>query len=153
MRAMDYRKIRETLQAIRFERRMDVPELAEEAGINKSTLYRLEDVSEDAERAVDLETIEKLTSAMEITLSEFFRRIEGLPAHGEGVTLPSRNSSIGAAHDSQVSSAITDQAVLLAVGNTLADAVDRGFDRLEAILSREQATAPRRAAPKRASRD
>lgn len=77
---MDYRAVRQALQALRFERRMDVPELAEAAGINKTTLYRLEEFDADPDRAVDLGTLEKLTNALDLTLSEFFLRIEGLNA-------------------------------------------------------------------------
>lgn len=74
---MDYRGIRAALQALRVERKMGVPELAEEASLAKTTVYRLEDLAEDPDREIDLATLEKLVSALGLTLSEFFARLEG----------------------------------------------------------------------------
>lgn len=93
MRGMDYRRVREALKALRFEKKLGVPDLAQDAGLAKTTLYRLEDVDDDPAREVDLVTLEKLVVAMGLTLSEFFAKIESgvdLNQGHEGVTtLPS----------------------------------------------------------------
>jgi transcriptional regulator with XRE-family HTH domain len=72
MLAMDYKRLRGALRDIRFERRMTVPELAEETGLAKSTIYRLEELEEEPDRELDLDTLEKVTAALGITLSHFF---------------------------------------------------------------------------------
>lgn len=77
MLAMDWRRVRETLRDLRIESKMDVPELAEEAGVNKTTVYRLEELDEEPDRVIALATIEGLVRAMGLTLATFFARVEG----------------------------------------------------------------------------
>lgn len=83
---MDYRRLRETLQKLRFERRMGVPELAEDAQLAKTTVYRIEDIEAEPNREIDLNTLEKLTTALGIGLAEFFARLEGREHHPQPTT-------------------------------------------------------------------
>jgi transcriptional regulator with XRE-family HTH domain len=78
MLAMDWRRVRKTLQELRIEKKMGVPELADDAGLAKSTVYRIEDVDDEPDKELDLLTIEKLTAAMDVPLSTFFARVEGV---------------------------------------------------------------------------
>lgn len=68
---VNYRRVREVLRDRRFERRMSVPDLAEEAKVDKTTVYRLEDLENDPDRIPDFETIEKLVEALDMPMSEF----------------------------------------------------------------------------------
>lgn len=142
MRGMDYRRLREALRALRFEKKLGVPELATDAGLNKTTVYRLEDVDTEPDRELDLVTLEKLTTAMGLTLSEFFARIEGLPAQPFG-----DRSSHGA--DTALSSAThVPESLFIAGLQNLALTIDRAVDRLIAARTparraRKQTATPR----------
>jgi transcriptional regulator with XRE-family HTH domain len=82
MLTMDWRRVRETLRDLRLEKKIGPTELADDAGIAKTTVYRIEDVNKDPDKEMDLETIEKLTAAMDVPLSVFFARVEGITEAG-----------------------------------------------------------------------
>lgn len=64
------------LKRLRTDARMSAEEFAEEAGVSRSTIYRLESGETDDP---DLPTLRGLAKALDLSLSEFFRHIEGRP--------------------------------------------------------------------------
>lgn len=77
---MERDAIRRGLRAVRRERKITLRELHTKTGISPSTVNRIERVEKYPAHKADLETVSALVSAMGLTLSEFFRRIEGLPS-------------------------------------------------------------------------
>lgn len=85
---MDYVRARDVLRERRFELRLSIKDLASMADVERTTVYRVENTKAAPDYRPDFETMEKLASAMNLTLSQFFARIEGLPSDGQAVTLP-----------------------------------------------------------------
>lgn len=77
---VDYQKARAVLRERRFELRMRVRDLAEKAEVERTTIYHLEKIEKEPGHEPDFKTIEKLASAMGFSMSEFFARLEGVPA-------------------------------------------------------------------------
>jgi transcriptional regulator with XRE-family HTH domain len=142
---MDYERVRRTLRDLRAERKMGVPELASEAGINKTTLYRLEDL-DDSERGPDLETIEKLVTALGSSLTEFFARVEGAgtvadPGQSKGIAREATDPPVRAASIVRGELSTTDRGIITGGFAAVVEALERSTTRL--IEAREQAPAAR----------
>lgn len=70
------------LRQLRTDAGMTPEELADDAGVSKSSVYRIES-GETA--SPDVETLRRLADALDLTLSQFFGRIEGAgPSLSEG---------------------------------------------------------------------
>lgn len=100
---LDWRAVRAELRRLR-----DVNELTREAlqklsGVEKTTIYRIENTKELPDYKPDFETIEALLRAMEVSLSAFFLRIEGLP--------PTRQTDPESAHSTPSAGAGDDRAL------------------------------------------
>lgn len=153
---VDSRQVCLALRQLISEAKLSAEEFADEAGVARATVYRIEG-ADKKKYSPRTETISALVESRGLTITAFFARIEGLPTPvAAGHNAPAIPASTGAtAHDHSVpsASAISDKAVVLAVGDTIADAVDRGFARVEAFLIGQQAAAPRVAASKRAPRN
>lgn len=128
---MDWTAIRLELRAVRKEtkasgRRASGLYLKETAGVDPSTLNRIEGVKKYPNHKPDLETIEALVRAMGLTLSAFFARIEGVSVSpptikaDDGDSLPAT---------SVVSFEEQGQFLLAATGQLVA-AIDRAADRI-----------------------
>ena len=86
---VDWRGIRQALRVRRAELHLGVNELREKSGVGRTTIYRIENISELPDHVMSLETVEALSSAMGLTLSELFARSSLLQADAPSVTLPS----------------------------------------------------------------
>jgi len=86
---VDWRGIRNALRMRRAEIQMPVNELRDRSGISRTTIYRIENVTDIPDHEMDLETVAALTNALGLTLSQLFGRIETLRARDEGDIVPS----------------------------------------------------------------
>ena len=75
---MDWAAVRHALRAVRREKRVTLRALHEKTGISPSTVNRIERVSKYPAHKPDLDTLYALVEAMDVTLSEFFGRVEGI---------------------------------------------------------------------------
>ena len=73
---VDWARLRKGLAEARFQAGLEVADLAKLTKLNKTTIYRLEDVDGKPNQKPDLPTIETWVLACELTLSEFFLQIE-----------------------------------------------------------------------------
>jgi len=98
---------------------------------NKSTVNRIENVYGEPDHVPDLDTIERWVLATGVNLSDFFRRVEGLPAGAERAhkgTTPNTTPAPGGRDDedrtvSADRSALDDlRAFIVRLGDVLADA-------------------------------
>lgn len=165
---VDFHRLRAALAKERDRAGMTLDDLAEKSGLNRATIHSIENIKREPDLKPELETVERLASAMELTLSEFFERIEIAPSD-----LPSINSPVTttAASDRQPDIAkgnphgsggevsrsalpLDDIGALLARNLSANVAVTRSLDALVAELraAREQATAPRARKSARAAR-
>lgn len=71
------RQVRRELQRIRGEASPE--EFADQAEVNRATVYRIEDFDGTPKYSPRIETISKLAAARGLTVSAFFAQIEGLP--------------------------------------------------------------------------
>jgi DNA-binding XRE family transcriptional regulator len=85
---MDWGRIRQEIRAVRKEHKITLRILHQKTGVSPSTVNRIERVEKYPAHKPDLETIQTLVSAMDLTLSQFFARIEGLQTHDVSETLP-----------------------------------------------------------------
>lgn len=152
MREMDYRRAKEVLRDRRVELRMGVIELAQEAGLHKTTVYRLEEaIKEDPNKPIEFETMEKLATALDLTLSDFFARIEGLRPTGQP-DQESRTPDPEASHGPSVQKELSDvdRTFFVAIGETLAESFAQSMERF--IAARAHAGAPQKQAAVRGGR-
>lgn len=158
---MDWGAFRDAFRKEREERvgsRAKLVELALERSdekLDESTVFRIET---DETYMPGIDTFARLIEAMPgLSFSEFFGRIEGLPTSPAQENNRPSNLAEAPSHGHPLPSAaaITEKAVLLAVGETIADSIDRGFVRLESFLNqpRKQTATARVGAPKRSPRD
>lgn len=82
--------IGDTLMRLRTDARMTTEELADEAAVGRSTVYRIENGTTPSP---DVDTLRKLTDALDMTLTDFFALVErgesaGLPIVEVGDTTP-----------------------------------------------------------------
>lgn len=170
MPVVDYRRAREVLRARRFDLGLGVNELAKKAQIERTTVYRVENLRELPNYKPEFETMEALATALGLTLSQFFAQIESLQSPTATSTtdepphnLPSTESAVRPVGsqapdaDSVVPlSVVGAQGFLVqllgTLGIELVGAIDRAADRI--IAAREQTTGARakqtrRGAPRR----
>jgi DNA-binding XRE family transcriptional regulator len=83
---VDSQLVRAALRQLRTDANMTPEEFADGAGVSRATVYRIEDLEKTY--APRIETVSMLVESRHITLSEFFARIEGLPAPDVSDTLP-----------------------------------------------------------------
>lgn len=77
--SIDWRGIRDALRIRRAEKRMKVNEVAKKAGVSRTTIYRVENVTDIPEYVIDLETLDALANAMDYTLADVFAAAEHRP--------------------------------------------------------------------------
>lgn len=89
-RVLDWPALRGELRRLRAENDLTREELQKLSGVEKTTIYRIENTKEMPDYKPDFDTVSALLVAMEITLSAFFARIEGVaaPASNESEPLP-----------------------------------------------------------------
>src|SRR5688572_9973838 len=74
--AVDWRALRKELRVRRAELQMSVKDACKKAGIGRTTLYRLENVSGIKDNRMTLATVDALASALGLTLGQLFSKIE-----------------------------------------------------------------------------
>jgi transcriptional regulator with XRE-family HTH domain len=87
--AVDWLGIRNALRVRRAELHMELQELVRKSGIGRTTIYRIENVTDIPDHVMDLETVEAIARAMGLSLSELFLRVEGATL---SVTRPDQGS-------------------------------------------------------------
>jgi transcriptional regulator with XRE-family HTH domain len=75
---MNWRPLREQLRLRRLELRLSLDDLADRASVNRSTIHKLENIKGFPNRTSDLDTIEKLASALNLDVS-----VSVMPLHEE----------------------------------------------------------------------
>jgi len=160
------RKIRVALRQLRVEANMTPEEFADEAGVSRATVYRIEELNTSYAPRVD--TVAALVVSRGMTLSSFFARIEGLQAPSNGGTTSVPLITIQRSLDSNgpnppVSSSsapkpLDDTNAVIAANSAalvhLARALDRIGERLDRLSAvREQTPSPSPAQPKPRVRD
>jgi transcriptional regulator with XRE-family HTH domain len=139
------RQVQDALRQLRIEANLAPEEFADEAAVGRATVYRIE--NQKKVYAAKIETISALVASRGLTLSAFFARIEGLPARplSEYDRASTSKSGETTTHAPSVpSAAALTEKHLVAISANIADAIDRGVERLAALLSSgEQAPAPR----------
>lgn len=154
--AVDLAAVRAWVKASREARGWTLDQLAEKSGVNRSTIH---DVETNSSAKTQFETVNKLVEALGFTISVFSVPIAGLPSAIERDYDPRSPRSTSdnreaTAHDSPpVPSALSEYSVLLSMGDTIADAIDRGFDRVAAILTGQQTATSRVGTTKRPARN
>lgn len=124
---VDWRQLREELRKARSESGKSLRQLKADAGIDPSTVHRIENVKRYPDYQPDLDTLDALTRAMGLSLAVFFGRIEGLrPALSqEGSTV-----AHAAAGDPTHASNPAERATLREIAN-----LKSRIERLETALS------------------
>lgn len=160
----EWTTIRRELRAVRKERRITLRVLHDKTGISPSTVNRIERVEKYPNHKPDLDTLQVLTRAMGVPLSEFFGRIEGLkPQRHTDNNLPSPTQSElaeGARGGGQISGGgipsdkFVNEAILIGIAEQLADRITSAVDKAVTRLaeSRRQDATPRPPAPLRHAR-
>lgn len=64
------------LRQIRTDRRLTPEDLADRAGVDRATVYRIENLNDSY--APRIETVSALTDALGLSLADFFMRVENL---------------------------------------------------------------------------
>lgn len=142
-------ELRVVLRQLRTDARLSPEELATEADVSRSTIYRLENGEIEEP---DLQTLRRIVGALGVTLSSFFAQIEGLKGpRTELQNLPSENQTRTADAStplptSDAALSTTDLAALITagvsgLGESLERAIDRAADRI--LTAREPAATPR----------
>lgn len=73
---VDSRQVRMALRKLRTDANLTPEEFADEASVNRATVYRIEDM--DSRYGPKVETISALVASRGLSLTEFFARIEGV---------------------------------------------------------------------------
>lgn len=141
--AVEWKAIRQALRVRRAELHMEVNELRTKSGIGRTTIYRIENIADLPDHVMDLETVEALSNAMGLSLSELFLRIEGLQMSEptRHTPAPLKAGAHGAAVQKELSD--IDRTFLLAIGETLAESFDRSIDKLIAARTPTTSAAER----------
>lgn len=84
-RMVTSRQVREALRRLRTEARLEPEEFADEAGVNRATVYRIEDFSKNY--APKIETVSALAESRDLSLAEFFASIEGILIKADGLEI------------------------------------------------------------------
>lgn len=141
------------MKRLRTDKRMTADELAAEAGVSRSTIYRIEN---GEIQNPDLESLTGIATALELTLPEFFTRIESSTAQPlPGTNLPAAtNSRVDDAGSTgtPVRRPLDDTNAIIAANSSALVALARSVEGLKDELrrTREQAAAPRPRQSKRA---
>lgn len=148
MLAMDYRRVREVLRECRFQLDLGVKEIAEKSGLERTTIYRIENLKELPDYKPDLETIEAVIKGLGLTLSAFFARVENtglqaLPSRSTDRLPPASEDARGNPSAVPETSELVTDTLIISAAEQFAAAIDR------LIASREQAPAARRPTPRR----
>lgn len=148
---VQWRTVRKTLRDVLQDKRVpSMRTIQERTGVAPSTLVRW---CKDTDQPLDLNRVVRVLETLQtITVLEFFARIEGLPTHDVSETLLSPAPHPQGNHGDPVQTTVVgdtfrNQAVLVAIGEAIADAIGRGFDRI--IKAREQTPTTGAATPKR----
>jgi len=75
-------QVRLALRKLRTDANLEPNEFADEAGVHRSTVYRIEKLEQ--RYSPKIETISALAESRGFTLTEFFARLEGIPAKEAG---------------------------------------------------------------------
>ena len=153
MLGVDYVRARKVLRDRRFELRMGVNELADASGVNRVTIYHLEKVEKEPDHKPDLDTLERLATAMDLTLAQFFARIEGLQAQTLSDKDPHISTESGSGANSVVSARrpLDDPGALLYAGTSATVALTKAIRELtdEIRTAREQTATARHHTPRK----
>lgn len=132
---LDWRAVRAELRRLRDVNDLTREELQKLSGVEKTTIYRIENTKELPDYKPDFDTVDALLAAMDITLSDFFARIEGLPPTRQTDPESRTNShNLGAEHDRALSAAersadtLVQRTFIAALAQEIAIAVDRLID-------------------------
>lgn len=164
MQAVNYRMARTVLRERRFELQWRVRDLAEKAGVERTTIYHLEKIEKEPDHEPDFKTLEKLALAMGLTLSAFFARIEGLKTDSPSSQTAASQKQPKTTEDprgpaplpaaASYLSPFVPEAIIIRVAETLAEtfirSIDRLADKLAGVDARRQDAARR---PHKAVRD
>lgn len=99
--------VREELRRLRDQRDWTQGELASRAGVEVTTVHRVENTKRMPDYQPDFDSIERLVKAFGFTLSRFLLQIEGLPAAQPPSTTVETEPKGGADGGSHVSAALT----------------------------------------------
>jgi transcriptional regulator with XRE-family HTH domain len=127
-RMVDSQQVRAALRQLRTDAKLTPEEFADEAGVDRATVYRIEDLKK--KYAPKIETVSALTESRGLTLTAFFSSIEGLPAPGADATTqaPStRQADHGGDVSDRPSSAesIVERAFIEELARQFVGAIDR----------------------------
>ena len=152
-RVLDWTAIRAELRRLRDANNLTREELQAASGVEKTTIYRVENTKELPDYKPDFDTIGAMLAAMEITLSEFFAKIEtdqGLRASADSVTTVPSSTQVGSDGRPPLLP-LDDVGALLARNLAATAAVVRSLDGLVSELraDREQAPSARAHEPAR----
>lgn len=153
-------QVREELRKLRAGRGWTQKDLARKAGVEVTTIHRIENTKGLPGHQPDFESIEAIAKAFGFTLSEFFLRIEDLNGQeARGTTVVPQPNPKAATHGDPVPSAaasafvpdFVSEAILTRLADTLAERFERAIDRL--IAARQQVATPRDSSPVRDAGD
>lgn len=164
---MNYRRLRDTLRRERTTARLSLDALAAKTGLNRATIHSLENVRREPNLKPDLETVDRIVRALDLTLPRFFELVETpeAPPRLSAQPVPSTNAAVptGSAAGNEggpISDARVHEAVLIAAVQNLSHTLNAAVDRLLTARARpapegeprQQAAAPRRQSTVRARR-
>lgn len=112
--AMDYQRARGALRQRRFDRGMDANELADKAGVERTTVYRVEALKKNPGYKPDFDTLEKLVGALGWSLTEFFAQVEGADLQTEPLSDRTAPPAPSLGHDLSLPRPLDDTGALLA---------------------------------------
>jgi DNA-binding phage protein len=128
-------------------------EFAEAAGVDRATVYRVINVEGNKDYTPQIETIAAMAMARGLTLSQFFLTIEAAArTTSTAENRPSETHSRAGDGDPvqaerAARSLLDTNTVLVAMGEAIADGIDRGIERL--LKARKQDAAAGDRAPER----
>lgn len=144
---VDWVAVKELLISLRTDAKLSPAQLAMKMGVPRSTINRIENLRTRANNAVDLDTIELWTQAVEITLPSFFERISLLKAtHQETDNSPPSVEQVAQTDDS----ALLASAVLAEHEAAISAELDR--ERIRSVVVEELKREREREAATRASK-
>lgn len=148
---LDWTAVRAEVRRLRAENNLTRQELQALSGVEKTTIYRVENTKELPDYKPDFDTIVRLLTAMEVTVSKFFARIEGLTPTAEVATVSPSPATLGGGDRSSIPRTLDDTTAIIAANSAALVALARSLDRLTETLAgaREQTPSPRTHKPSR----
>jgi transcriptional regulator with XRE-family HTH domain len=127
---VDLKRVRAALRQLRTDANLTPEELADEVGVDRSTVYRIE--NPNSRQSPRIDTVSAIVESRGLTLSDFFAQIEGLPPtrRHELHSPPLNPKTPEADHGRAVSIESSDVDRLYALGEALAESFSRAVDRL-----------------------